>query len=79
MKHTGILDPEPTTGHCWQFRKGAQSCGLCVNVGDVGISFVEHSQLLSVSEHLGDGDGQGSLACCSPRGRKELDMTERPN
>ena len=23
----------------------------------------------------GDGDGQGSLACCSPRGRKELDVT----
>ena len=27
----------------------------------------------------GDGDGQGSLECCSPWGRKELDMTERPN
>ena len=25
------------------------------------------------------GDGQGSLACCSPRGRKESDMTERLN
>ena len=25
------------------------------------------------------GDGQGSLACCSPQGRKELDMTERLN
>ena len=24
----------------------------------------------------GDGDGQGRLACCSPRGCKELDMTE---
>ena len=23
--------------------------------------------------------GQGSLACCSPRGRKEADMTERLN
>ena len=28
---------------------------------------------------LGDGDGQGSLACCSPRGLKELDTTERLN
>ena len=27
----------------------------------------------------GDGDGQGSLACCSPWGCKELDMTERLN
>ena len=25
---------------------------------------------------LGVGDGQGSLAFCSPWGRKELDMTE---
>ena len=27
----------------------------------------------------GDGEGQGSLACCSPRGHKESDMTERLN
>ena len=24
----------------------------------------------------GDGDGQGSLACCSPWGHKKLDITE---
>ena len=28
---------------------------------------------------LGDGEGQGSLGCCSPRGRKELDTTEGLN
>ena len=28
---------------------------------------------------LGVGDGQGSLACCSLWGRKELDTTERLN
>ena len=28
---------------------------------------------------LGVGDGQGSLACCSPWGQKELDMTEQLN
>ena len=27
----------------------------------------------------GDSEGQGSLACCSPWGLKELDMTERLN
>ena len=27
----------------------------------------------------GDSEGQGSLACCSPWGRKESDMTERLN
>ena len=26
---------------------------------------------------LGDGEGQGSLASCSPWGFKELDMTEQ--
>ena len=28
---------------------------------------------------LGVGDGQGSLACCSPWGRKKSDMTEQLN
>ena len=29
------------------------------------------------SEHaLGDGEGQGSLVCCSPWGLRESDMTE---
>ena len=28
---------------------------------------------------LGVDDGQGSLACCSSLGHKELDMTERLN
>ena len=28
---------------------------------------------------LGDAEGQGSLACCSPWGHKELDMTEQLN
>ena len=27
----------------------------------------------------GDGEGQGSLGCCSPWGRKKLDTTERLN
>ena len=27
----------------------------------------------------GDGEGQGSLACCSPWGRRELNMTEQLN
>ena len=28
---------------------------------------------------LGDGEGQGSLVCCSPWGRKESDTTEQLN
>ena len=33
----------------------------------------------SPGDILGDSEGQGSLACCSPWGRKELGMTERLN
>ena len=32
-----------------------------------------------VEQALGDGEGQGSLACCSPWSSKESDMTERLN
>ena len=28
---------------------------------------------------LGDGEGRGSLVCCSPWGLRELDMSERLN
>ena len=28
---------------------------------------------------LGDGEGQGSLECCSPWGHKQSDTTERLN
>ena len=31
---------------------------------------------LEFEQALGIGNGQGSLACCSPWGHKELDMTE---
>ena len=40
-----------------------------------------HHQLngYECEQALGVGDGQGSRACCSPWGHKELDMTERLN
>ena len=34
---------------------------------------------LKFEQVLGVGDGQGGLACCSPWGCKESDMTERLN
>ena len=39
---------------------------------------ITDSMDMSVSK-LGVGDGQGGLACCSPWGRKESDMTEQLN
>ena len=40
-----------------------------------------HHQLdgCEFEQGLGVGDGQGSLVCCSPRGRKESDTTEQLN
>ena len=40
-----------------------------------------HHQLkgYEFEQTLGDGEGQGSLVCCSPWGHKESDMTERLN
>ena len=40
-----------------------------------------HHQLngYEFEQTLGDGKGHGGLACCSPWGCKELDMTERLN
>ena len=32
-----------------------------------------------IEQAPGVGDGQGSLECCSPRGRKESDTTEQLN
>ena len=31
---------------------------------------------LDFEQTLGDGEGQGSLVCCSPWGGEEWDMTE---
>ena len=40
---------------------------------------ITNSMDMSLSNLLGVRDGQGSLACCSPWGCKELDMTEQWN
>ena len=40
---------------------------------------ITDSMDMSFEKAVGVGDGQGGLPCCSPWGRKELDMTERLN
>ena len=38
---------------------------------------ITDSRDVSSEQAPGDGEGQGSLACCSPEGCKELDTTEQ--
>ena len=57
---------------------------LVVTLASPGCGFVLGNRLGRLpgqeSEQApGVGDGQGSLACCSPGGRKELNATERLN
>ena len=53
-------------------RKGRQRMRWLDGITDLmDMSLLEHAP--------GIGDGQGSLACCSPWGRKESDMTEQLN
>ena len=40
---------------------------------------LENSAVAEFQQAPGDGEGQGSLACCSPWGWKESDMTEQLN
>ena len=40
---------------------------------------ITDSMDMSLGKLMGDNEGQGSLACCSPWDHKELDMTERLN
>ena len=39
---------------------------------------ITDSMYIGFEQALGDSEGQGSLACCNPRGRKKSGMTERP-
>ena len=48
-------------------RRGRQRMRWLGGITDYGREF---------EQALGVDDGQGSLACCSPRGRKESDTTE---
>ena len=44
--------------------------------GEILMKFHGKNPRLEIVSALGGGDGQESLACCSPWGCKELDMTE---
>ena len=62
-----LIGKDPGTGKDWQEEKGASENEM------IG----RHHQLNGheFEQSLGDSEGKGSLACCSPWGHKELDMT----
>ena len=62
---------DPDAGQDWRQEKGMTE--------DEMVGWHHQSCGHEFEQALGIGDGQGSLACCSPRGRKELDTTERLN
>ena len=66
-----LTGKDPDAGQDWRQEKGTREDEM------VG----RHRRLdgNEFEQALGVGDGQGSLASCSPWVRKELDMTERPN
>ena len=48
-------------------------------IGDELVGWHHRLNGFEFEQALGDGEGQGSLACCSPWGCKESDTTEPLN
>ena len=64
-----LIRKDPDPGKDWRQKKGTTEEEI------VGW----YHQLYRVEQASGVGDGQESLACCSPRGPKELDRIEQVN
>ena len=68
----GLTGKDPDAGRDWgQEEKGTTE--------DEMIGWHHRLDGHEFERALGVGDGQGSLVCCSPWGRKEADMTEQLN
>ena len=63
-----FIGKDPDSGKDWRQEKGTTE--------DEMVGWHHRLDGHEFQQALGVGDGQGSLACCSPWGRKELDMTE---
>ena len=67
-----LLGKDPDAGNDWrQEKKGTTE--------DEMVGWQHRLNGHDFEQALGDTEGQGSLACCSPWGGKESDMTERLN
>ena len=72
MQRTDSTRKDPDAGKDWRWEKRTTQRKRWLD----GITDL---MVMSFKQALGGGDGQGGLACCSPRGRKESDMTEGLN
>ena len=63
-----LIGKDPDAGKDWRREKGMTE--------DEVVGWHHWLNGHEFEQALGVGDGQGSLACCNPWGRKELDMTE---
>ena len=67
-----LIGKDPDAGKDWrQEEKGT--------TGDKMVGWHHHLNKYGFEQTLGDGEGQGSLACCSPWSHKESDTTEKLN
>ena len=66
-----LIGEDPDGKDWWQEDKGTTE--------DVMVGWHHRLDGHEFEQALGVGDGQGGLACCSPWGHKELDMTEPLN
>ena len=71
MRRTNLLEKTLMLGKIESRRRGRQRMRWLDGITD--------SMDVSLGTLWEFGDGQGSLVCCSPRGLKELDMTEQLN
>ena len=66
-----LIGKDPDAGEDWGQEKGVTN--------DEMVGWHHRFNGHELGQAPGDGDGQGSLACCRPRGHKESDTTERLN
>jgi len=66
-----LLGKDPDAGKDWRQEKGTTE--------DKIVGWYHWCNGHEFEKDPGVGDGQGGLACCSPWGRKELNMTEQLN
>ena len=71
LMQSRLLGKDPDAGKGWRQEKG---------MTEDEIGGWHHQLNRHEFEHTaGDSEGQGSLVCCSPWGRRDSDMTEWPN